>query len=142
MAVTENREVRIYLISECFIPLGSIDIDQRNVDIKSILNKRKKRSKRGPLMIIISILDKLDGESLNKTHLSYRTNLDIRVLNRYLTFMYERRLIVYNDKSTDPTVVRITDKGKNVLYHFKQAIRLIDEKCDVDNRCMLRTSKL
>jgi len=142
LAVTENREVRIYLISECFIPLGSIDIDQRNVDIKSILNKRKKRSKRGPLMIIISILDKLDGESLNKTHLSYRTNLDIRVLNRYLTFMYERRLIVYNDKSTDPTVVRITDKGKNVLYHFKQAIRLIDEKCDVDNRCMLRTSKL
>ncbi len=122
--------------------MGSIDIDQCNVDIKSMINKRKKRSKRGPLMIIISILDKLDDESLNKTHLSYRTNLDIRVLNRYLTFMYERGLIVYNDKSTDPTVVRITDKGKHVLYHFKQAIRLIDEECDVDNRCILRTSKL
>lgn len=93
-------------------------------------------------MILISILDKLDEGAINKTHLSYKANLDIRVLNRYLQFMQSRGLISYNDNKLDPTLVSITDKGKYVLHHFKIALRMIDEECDIDNKCILRAHKL
>ncbi len=114
----------------------SID-DGFNID--KILMHRKKRGRRGPLMILISILDKLDDGAISKTHLSYKANLDIRVLNRYLKFMQERGLVSYS--SIDPTLVSITDKGMHVLYHLKAALRMIDEDCDIDNRCILRTHK-
>jgi len=105
-----------------------------------MLIHRKKKNKRGPLMILISILNKLDEGAINKTHLSYKTNLDIRVLNRYLQFMQNRGLISYSEN--DPTLVSITDKGKYVLQHFKIALRMIDEECDIDNKCILRTHNL
>ncbi|MEM1950514.1 MAG: winged helix-turn-helix domain-containing protein [Candidatus Nitrosocaldus sp.] len=114
----------------------------------SIRMKRKRRGKRGPLMIIISILDTLDGSDMNKTSLSYKTNLDIRVLSKYLEFLAERDLVRYNDyvdddtyvgkRVSDPTLIRITDKGREVLFHFKEAIRLMDDRCDLRDRCALR----
>ncbi|GBC73548.1 hypothetical protein HRbin04_00951 [archaeon HR04] len=113
----------------------------------SIRMKRKRRGKRGPLMIIISILDVLDGSDTNKTNLSYKTNLDIRILSRYLEFLDERGLVSYNSNNNgsyvskgvhDPTLIRITDKGREVLYHFKEAIRLMDDECDLRDRCALR----
>jgi len=115
----------------------------------SIRMKRKRRGKRGPLMIIISILDVLDGSDTNKTNLSYKTNLDIRILSKYLEFLSERGLVRYNDNNNDddsyvsrrvhdPTLIRITDKGREVLFHFKEAIRLMDDECDLRDRCALR----
>jgi predicted transcriptional regulator len=111
--------------------------------------KRKRRGKRGPLMIIISILDVLDGSDTNMTNLSYKTNLDIRILSKYLEFLSERGLVRYNDNNNDddsyvsrrvhdPTLIRITDKGREVLFHFKEAIRLMDDECDLRDRCALR----
>lgn len=108
-------------------------------NIDKILMHRRKKGKRGPLMILISILDKLYDGAISKTNLSYKANLDIRVLNRYLKFMQERGLVSYSN--IDPTLVSITDKGMHVLYHFKAALRMIDEDCDIDNRCILRMHK-
>ncbi|MFN4337235.1 MAG: winged helix-turn-helix domain-containing protein [Candidatus Nitrosocaldus sp.] len=104
---------------------------------------RKRKGKRGPLMIIISILDVLDESYMNKTSLSYKTNLDIRVLNRYLEFLGERGLVTYDtydndNRLYDPTIIKITDKGREVLFHFKEAIRLMDDTCDLKDRCALR----
>ncbi|MEM2062894.1 MAG: winged helix-turn-helix domain-containing protein [Candidatus Nitrosocaldus sp.] len=105
--------------------------------------RKKRRGKRGPLMIIISILDVLDESDMNKTSLSYKTNLDIRVLNKYLEFLGERGLVTYNTYTNsprvyDPTIIRITDKGREVLFHFREAIRLMDDGCDLRDRCALR----
>ncbi len=107
-----------------------------------MMGKRRRKGRRGPLMIIISILDALDESYMNKTSLSYKTNLDIRVLNKYLEFLGERDLVTYNiydnDDVYDPTIIRITDKGREVLSHFKEAIRLMDDVCDLKDRCALR----
>lgn len=101
-----------------------------------------RRSKRGPLMIIISILSALEESDMNKTSLSYRTNLDIRVLNRYLEYLCERGLVSCSNSKfmrvRDPTLVGITDRGREALFHFREAIRLIDRECDLRDRCSLR----
>ncbi|MCS6767411.1 MAG: winged helix-turn-helix domain-containing protein [Candidatus Nitrosocaldus sp.] len=120
------------------------DYTRTSMGMKVRGRRRGRRGRRGPLMIIISILDRLDESDMNKTSLSYKTNLDIRVLNRYLRFLGERGLVLYSDivygthaRANDPTLVRITDKGREVLFHFKEAIRLMDERCDLRDRCVL-----
>ncbi len=120
--------------------ISSLGSTSNNFNLDNMLIHRKKKKKRGPLMILISILDKLDEGAINKTHLSYKANLDIRVLNRYLHFMQSRGLVYYNEN--DPTLVSITDKGKYVLQHFRIALRMIDEECDIDNKCILRAHNL
>jgi predicted transcriptional regulator len=76
-------------------------------------------SHRGRLDIMADILEAAHNGT-KKTYLMYRCNLSFRQLREYLEFMLRRGFLwTVNDINTDPSLYKITDKGKEFLKIYK-----------------------
>jgi len=80
--------------------------------------------KRGFLEIIAEILESLMANSLKKTHITFRCNLDSRAVTKYLTLMIYVGLVEKSKK--DPTYYSITQKGITYRNQFHAFISIME----------------
>ena len=91
---------------------------------------RKNSWKRGFLEIIAEILDALKENSLKKTHITYKCNLDSRSVSRYLSLMIYLNLIKPIDKKTK---YAISQNGLRYLEHYDRMINLLNKNLEKDS---------
>jgi len=84
-------------------------------------------SKRSRLEIYLDVLQVIRKGTHKPTRIMYRTNLSWKPLMGVLDAMMGQDLIVA-EKRGSHTVYEITEKGKNVLNYFREAMRLIEIK--------------
>ncbi len=92
-------------------------------DISNLLASPKKQSSsshRGRLDIIADILGASFG-GVRKTYLMYRCNLSFKQLKYYLEFLLNKKLLqmVGDNKRSNPSLFKITGKGKKFLEAYK-----------------------
>ena len=75
--------------------------------------------RRGAVQIIIDILQ-ISLKGVKVTHLMYKANLSYLTLQKYLSMMSKRGLIVKICNNDGSTVYRATEKGKRVLDRLKE----------------------
>ncbi len=82
--------------------------------------KKQSSSHRGRLDIIADILDASLG-GVKKTYLMYRCNLSFKQLKYYLEFLLHKKLLhmVGDNKKSNPSLFKITGKGKKFLEAYK-----------------------
>ena len=80
--------------------------------------------KRGFLEIIAEILESLMANSLKKTHITFRCNLDSRAVTKYLSLMIYVGLVEESKKV--PTYYSITQKGINYRNKFHSFISMME----------------
>lgn len=82
--------------------------------------KQSSSSHRGRLDIIADILGASFG-GVRKTYLMYHCNLSFKQLKFYLEFLLHKKLlqIVSDNKTSNPGLFKITDKGKKFLEAYK-----------------------
>jgi predicted transcriptional regulator len=90
--------------------------------ISNLLASAKKQSSihRGRLDIIADILGASFG-GVRKTYLMYRCNLSFKQLKYYLEFLLHKKLLqmVGDNKKSNPSLFKITRKGKKFLQAYK-----------------------
>lgn len=82
--------------------------------------KRQSSSHRGRLDIIADILGASFG-GVRKTYIMYRCNLSFKQLKYYLGFLLNKKLlkIIGDNKTSNPSLFKITGKGKKFLEAYK-----------------------
>jgi len=81
--------------------------------------------KRSKLWIYIDILKAVSKGTQKPTRIMYRTNLSWKPLMSALDSLVEQGLIDRKENGTR-TTYEITEKGRNVLKYFKEAMELIE----------------
>jgi len=81
--------------------------------------------KRSRLEIYLDILRVVSKGTSKPTRIMYRTNLSWKPLMGILESLLDQDLIISDDQGSH-TIYRITEKGKNVLGYFSQAMELIE----------------
>ena len=81
--------------------------------------------KRGFLEIIGEILDNLAETPLKKTHITFRCNLDARMVTKYLAVMTYAELVEKSEN--DPSLYIITPKGINYRAQFHSIISALQK---------------
>ena len=81
--------------------------------------------KRGFLEIMAEILDNLMSNSLKKTHITFKCNLDSRAVTKYLSIMQEVGLV--ERLQTDSSLYRITEKGVKYRNQFNSFVNMMEE---------------
>lgn len=80
-------------------------------------------SKRRKDQILSQILDTCQGKGAGKTKLVYGVNLNFRTINLHLDILLANGLL---EAIEGPTVLyRTTEKGAEVLEHFREIERLM-----------------
>ena len=78
--------------------------------------------------ILGSILKVAGGGTL-KTHIMYRANLSHRQLEKYLSFLEERGLLMdFVDEDTGTNLFKITEKGIEFLKEYNHLSNYLDAK--------------
>ena len=81
--------------------------------------------KRGFLEIIAEILDNLMANSLKKTHITFRCNLDSRAVTKYLQIMQEVGLV--ERSQNPPSFYKITEKGVKYRNQFNSFVSMMED---------------
>ena len=81
--------------------------------------------KRGFLEIMAEILDSLISNSLKKTHITFKCNLDSRAVTKYLTIMQNVGLV--EKSSSDKSLYMITEKGVKYRTQFNTFMNMMEE---------------
>jgi len=84
-------------------------------------------SKRSRIEIYLDVLNAIRRGTHKPTRIMYRTNLSWKPLMRILESMAEQGLVRVEENG-NRTTYWITEKGKNVLNYFKEAMDLIKIK--------------
>ena len=82
-------------------------------------------NRRDIFEIIYSILRLLSSQSLKKTHIGHKANLDTFTLNKYLDMLIKLDLI---DHRPEFAYYSILPKGHNYLQEYKKLSTLIKKK--------------
>lgn len=83
----------------------------------------KKNFKRSVLELMTEILDALNQESLKKTHITFRCNLDSRAVTKYVKSLIQLGFVKENEKGAK--VYTITDKGRTFLNKYNDLMSLL-----------------
>ena len=81
--------------------------------------------KRGFLEIIAEVLECLINNSLKKTHITFKCNLDSRAVTRYLEIMISVGLV--ERSSDDKSFYVITQKGIKYRNQFRAFVSLVED---------------
>ena len=81
--------------------------------------------KRSKLQIYLDILKVIKKGTKKPTRIMYKTNLSWKPLMSILDSMLSQDLIGKNQNSSHVTY-EITDRGRNVLNYFNEAMKLIE----------------
>ena len=84
-------------------------------------------SKRSRVEIYIDVLNAIRQGVHKPTRIMYKTNLSWKPLMKILDSMMEQGLIRAEEEG-NRTTYWITEKGRNVLNYFKEAMSLIEIK--------------
>lgn len=82
-------------------------------------------AKRSRLEIYLDVLKVVSKGTNKPTRIMYRTNLSWKPLMGILESLLDQNLIT-KDEEGSHTTYGITEKGRNVLTYFSQAIELIE----------------
>ncbi len=77
------------------------------------INKRK----RGRFDIIYDILSVLNNEPTNKTIIAYKSRLDTRMINRYIDYLINIKLVEYDNENN---MLKLTDRGRAYIRLYKE----------------------
>ncbi len=80
--------------------------------------------RRGKLEIYLEVLKAVNKGTEKPTRIMYKTNLSWKPLTEILQSMQDQGLIASHKKGNS-TIYKITEKGKNVLKYFVDAMNLI-----------------
>ena len=81
-------------------------------------------TKRSKLEIYIDILTAISKGTQKPTRIMYRTNLSWKPLTKILESLIAQGLIIREDGGKH-SLYEVTEKGRNVLRYFKEAVELI-----------------
>lgn len=84
-------------------------------------------SKRSRLEIYLDVLQVIQKGTDKPTRIMYRTNLSWKPLKKTLDTMVEQNLIS-SEEDDGHTFYKITEKGRNVIDYFHEAMELIEIK--------------
>lgn len=82
-------------------------------------------SKRSRLEIYLDILEVVRKCPQKPTRIMYKTNLSWKPLMKILECLLNQGLLSVAEDGNH-TIFEITEKGKNVLKHFKESMELIE----------------
>jgi predicted transcriptional regulator len=83
--------------------------------------------KRSKLEIYLEVLKVINKDTEKPTRIMYRTNLSWKPLTKVLESMQDQGFITSHKKGGS-TIYKVTEKGKNVLKYFTEAMELIEIK--------------
>lgn len=95
---------------------------------------------RSKLEKYLSILETLVPQSLELEHISYNTNIECRILKRYLNFLISYRLVDERPLTKEEVVYGITERGLAVFktlqaqkyfQKIKNILPVVDEASEV-----------
>jgi predicted transcriptional regulator len=84
-------------------------------------------SKRSRLEMYLDVLNAIKKGVCRPTRIMYRTNLSWKPLMEVLDAMMTQELIEANRQGRH-TLYKITEKGKNLLNYFHEAMELLEIK--------------
>ncbi len=84
-------------------------------------------SKRGRLEIYLEVLRVVRKGTEKPTRIMYKTNLSWKPLMKVLKSLRDQGLVASHRKGRS-TTYEVTEKGKNVLKYFTEAMNLIEIK--------------
>jgi predicted transcriptional regulator len=87
----------------------------------------ERKNNRGNIQIMGDVLG-LATSGIKKTHIMYRANLSYEQAHLYLGELIEKRLIAKNVSSSDGSVYRITERGREFLLHYTRIIQFLEEE--------------
>ena len=87
----------------------------------------ERKNNRGNIQIMGDVLG-LATSGIKKTHLMYRANLSYEQVHLYLGELIEKRLIAQDVSSSDGSVYRITERGREFLLHYTRIIQFLEEE--------------
>jgi len=82
---------------------------------------------RSQMDIVADVLDAAVG-GVKKTHIMYKCNLSFKQLEAYLDLLLDRgllRAVSEGEKSGDPRVFKITDRGQSLLEAYQNLKALL-----------------
>ena len=82
-------------------------------------------NRRGIFEIIYNILEQLSHQSLKKTHIGHKANLDTFTLNKYLDMLIDLGLIEHRLESSDYAIL---PKGQLYLQEYEKVSTLINKE--------------
>ena len=74
------------------------------------------------------ILDALTQESLRKTHITFRCNLDSRAVTKYVKCLIQLGFITEDERA--PKYYVLTEDGRNFLLKYNDLIELLTDNPD------------
>jgi len=83
--------------------------------------------KRSKLEIYLEVMKSINRGTEKPTRIMYKTNLSWRPLMNVLESLQDQSFITSHKKG-NYTVYKVTEKGKNVLKYFSEAMNLIEIK--------------
>ena len=78
--------------------------------------------KRGFIEIVSEILSSLRKESLKKSHITYKCNLDARAVTKYIRLMLHLKLV---ERSKNNQEYKITIKGIRFIENYEMLTRFL-----------------
>jgi len=80
--------------------------------------------RRGVVDILVDMLEVASKET-GKTDIVYRTNLNFRVVRKYLDFLLQKGLIQVDGAPQTRKSYRTTEKGRQFIRLYRETIQLI-----------------
>ncbi len=88
--------------------------------------------KRGFIEIVGDILNVLNKNSLKKSHIASKCNLDLRAVTKYLNLIIKMKLV---KKSIDSPHFKLTKKGFSYLTQYNNLAKLLEN--GIENKDMI-----
>ncbi len=85
---------------------------------------KKTNAKRGVLELVAEILNALSQESLRKTHITFRCNLDSRAVTKYLNALKKMGLVSENEDSDKH--FHISSRGRDYLKKYSELVSIMN----------------
>jgi predicted transcriptional regulator len=83
--------------------------------------------KRSKLEIYLEVLKVINKGTGKPTRIMYKTNLSWKPLTKVLDSLQDQGFITEHEDGSH-TIYKVTEKGKNVLKYFTEAMELIEIK--------------
>lgn len=82
--------------------------------------------RRSRLEILYLVLKSCEKEA-SKTQITYDARINFRISIQYLKMLEERNL-VKTQQVGSRSVYKLTEKGRRLLHHLEEAVRLLEEE--------------
>lgn len=94
-------------------------------EVAIVLTGEKATYRRAPLRILVDMLI-VGSRGAKKTDIVYKTNLNFKLVKKYLDFLLLKGLIAEDGLQRRRKLYRTTEKGKMFIKRYRETVKLIE----------------